>query len=117
MPRLSHASFIAIVLLLAGCAGIPPVEVASGNTSQAAAQVREGIIELNNGKYESAGERFETAILLDPKLAEAHYNLAIVLEDQGKEADAKRHLKEAASLAPNNPGITGSEFYLKQMKK
>ena len=117
MCRLFCFSFIAVALLLTGCAGIPPVEVASGNTSQAAAQVREGIVELNNGKYEAAGERFEAALLLDPKLAEAHYNLAIVLEEQGKDADAKRHLKEAATLAPNNHAITRSEFYLNQMKK
>jgi Tfp pilus assembly protein PilF len=105
------------VLFLAGCAGHPPVEVVPGNTSPAAAQVREGIIELNNGEYESAGERFETALLLDPKLAEAHYNLAIVLDGQGKHAQAVQHLKEAASLAPNNPAIVQSEFYLKQMQK
>lgn len=117
MRRSSSISSMALVLLFAGCAGYPPVEIAPGNTSQAAAQVREGIIELNNGQSESAGERFEAALLLDPKLAEAHYNLAIVLDGQGKHAEALQHLKEAAALAPNNPAILRSEFYLKQMRK
>jgi len=117
MWRSSSLLSVALMLLLAGCAGIPPVEVDPGNASRAAAQVREGVIELNNGQYESAGERFEAALLLDPKLAEAHYNLAIVMDEQGKEADAIRHLKEAAALAPDNPAITRSEFYLKQIKK
>ena len=117
MKLLSFALSLVTVLILAGCAGIPPVEVDPGNASRAAAQVREGVVELNNGHYESAGERFEAALLLDPKLAEAHYNLAIVMDEQGKERDAMRHLKEAAALAPNNPAITRSEFYLKQIKK
>ena len=117
MRRSSSLSSMAFVLLLTGCAGHPPVEVAPGNSSQAAAQVREGIIELKNGQHESAGERFEAALLLDPKLAEAHYNLAIVLDEQGKQAEALRHLKEAAVLAPNNPAIMRSEFYRKQMRK
>ena len=117
MRRSSIVSSMALVLLLTGCAGYPHVEVAPGNSSQAAAQVREGIIELNNGQSESAGERFEAALLLDQKLAEAHYNLAIVLDGQGKHADALRHLKEAAALAPNNPAIMRSEFYRKQMRK
>jgi len=98
-----------------GCSGSPPIPVSPGNTSQAAAQVREGIIELSNGEHESAKERFETALLLDDKLAEAHYNLAIVLDKQDKHVEAGQHLKKAAELAPGNPLIVKSEFYLKHI--
>lgn len=105
-------------LALAGCAGYPPVQVPPGVNSQAADQIREGIIEYENGEYPAAQDRFETALALDSKLAEAHYNLAIVLDKQGKHAEAETHLKEAAALAPTNPAIVKSEFYLKhQMMK
>ena len=119
-PMHSFCTLLATVVvscLLLSCATYSPVQVTPGNTSQAAAQMREGIIELKNGEYESAGERFEAALLLDPKLAEAHYNLAIVLDKQGKHAEALQHLKEAATLAPSNPAIMRSELYLKQMRK
>ena len=106
-----------VVLLLAGCAGYSPVQVAPELTSRAADQVREGIIELNRGNNESAGERFEAALFLDPELAEAHYNLAIVRHNQGKHAEATQHLKEAAGLAPDNALIVRSEFYLKHVKR
>lgn len=108
--------FGTLLLLFAGCAGYPPVQAAPGNTSQAAAQVREGIIELKNGEYESAKERFETALFLDRNLAEARYNLAIVLDQQGKHADAMQRLKDAATLAHGNPAIVQAEFYVKQVK-
>ena len=58
-----------------------------------------------------ARDRFETALLLEPKLAEVHYDLAIALDKLGKHAEATRHLKEAAELAPNNNEIAESEFY------
>lgn len=117
--KFTRFAFIAVMsLALAGCAGYPPVQVSPGVTSQAADQVREGIIELQNGEYPAAKDRFETALVLDQKLAEAHYNLAIVLHKEGKHAEASQHLKEAASLAPNNSAIVKSEFYLKhQMMK
>ena len=115
--KLARLALPALLLVaLAGCAGYPPVQIPSGVHSQAADQVREGIIELQNSEHVAAGDRFETAIILDPKLAEAHYNLAIVLDKQGKHAEAEQHLKEAAALAPNNPAIVGSEFYLKHVK-
>lgn len=116
MQLASILSFTVSIVFFAGCAGYPPVQMAPGNTSQAAAQVREGIIELKNGEYESARERFETALFLDQKPAEAHYNLAIVLDEQGKPADAMQHLKDAATLAHGNPAIVQSDFYVKQVK-
>ena len=106
-----------VALVLSGCAGYPPVQVAPELTSRAADQVRVGIISLNRGHGESAGERFETALLLDPELAEAHYNLAIVLHGQGKHREATQHLKKAAALAPDNPLIGRSEFYLKHVRR
>ena len=112
--RFALSALLAIVL--AGCGGYPPVKVSAENKSQAADQIREGIIELEDGAEAAARDRFETALVLDPKLAEAHYNLAIVLDKQKKHAEAETHLKEAASLAPTNPAIVKSEFYLKHVK-
>jgi len=40
-----------------------------------------------------------------------HYDLAIALDKLGKHAEATRHLKEAAELAPNNNELAELEFY------
>src|SRR6266542_1083691 len=89
------------LILLTACTVSPSLQVPSDDKSQAAQQVREGIIELNDGQYALARDRFETALLLEPKMAEAHYNLAVALDRLGKHAEATRHLKEAAELAPD----------------
>jgi len=45
------------------------LQVPSDDKSQAAQQVREGIIELDAGQYALARDRFETALLLEPKIS------------------------------------------------
>ena len=50
-------------------------------------------------------EQFEASVKIAPSLAEAHYNLGMVLYRQGKDAEAKRHFLQAAALAPENDVI------------
>jgi Flp pilus assembly protein TadD len=105
VPGILLATFV-------GCGGgYTPIAVPDSVKSRAAQQVREGLIEFRDGEHSAAGDRFEAALLLEPDLAEAHYNWAVVLDRQGKHAEAAKHLKAAASLAPNNPAIINSEFY------
>ena len=75
------------------------MQVPSDDKSQAAQQVREGIIELDAGQYALARDRFEMALLLEPKLAEAHYDLAIALDKLGKHAEATRHFKRGSRIS------------------
>jgi Flp pilus assembly protein TadD len=56
-------------------------------------------------KWEAAKEQYEAAIKAQPSLAEAHYNLAMVIEVLGDEATARKHYVEAANLAPGHKVI------------
>lgn len=60
---------------------------------------QEGSLFLEQGDLPSAIDRFERAIVVDPKYAEAHCNLGIALRLQGRLEDAARALQEA--LATN----------------
>ena len=59
-------------------------------------------------KWDAAKAQYEAAIKAQPSLAEAHYNLAMVIENLGDEATARRHYVEAANLAPGHKIIWDS---------
>lgn len=78
-------------------------------TKQAAAQHNdEGIKAYDRGQLDSAKEHFEAAIKASPALAEAHYNLGMVLYKMGAKAEARPHFMRAADLAPGNAVIWSS---------
>jgi tetratricopeptide (TPR) repeat protein len=54
-----------------------------------------------SGNIDAAIIEFETAIELDPMLAEARNNLAALLFEAGRQAEGLRRLGEAAELLPN----------------
>ena len=72
---------------------------ASANAA-AARHNNEGIQAYNNGHLDSAKQHFEAAIKAAPSLAEAHYNLGMVLHKMGLDGDANPHFMKAADLAP-----------------
>ncbi len=55
-----------------------------------------------------AQEYFLIAIMADPTLAGAHYNLALALDKLGKHEDVTTHFQKAIELAPENPAIKDS---------
>ena len=75
--------------------------------------LKEGMVieHYNLGHWDVAKEHFEAAVKADPKLAEAHYNLALAFHKLGAHAEATAHFKEAAELAPSNTAITDSSAY------
>jgi predicted O-linked N-acetylglucosamine transferase (SPINDLY family) len=54
------------------------------------------------GRLSAAKDSFRTAADLNPNFADAHYNLGIVLHDQGKFAEAISAYQRACDLSPNN---------------
>jgi Flp pilus assembly protein TadD len=50
------------------------------------------------GRTEDAVQAYRQAIALDPDNADAHYNLAGILESRGDKQAALRHLKAYRSL-------------------
>jgi tetratricopeptide (TPR) repeat protein len=64
-------------------------------------------------QWDRAKEQFEAAVKVAPSLAEAHYNLGMVLYRQGKDAEAKPHFLKAAALAPENDVIQSAPPFSK----
>ncbi|MDT7040751.1 tetratricopeptide repeat protein [Candidatus Nitronereus thalassa] len=56
-------------------------------------------------QWTAAKRKFMAAIQAEPTLAEAHYNLALTLEEQGRLSESRVHYKKAADLAPGNKVI------------
>jgi tetratricopeptide (TPR) repeat protein len=54
------------------------------------------------GRPDDGLRRLREAVLSDPDLADAHYNLALMLVSAGDKRDALSELSEALSLDPGN---------------
>ena len=57
------------------------------------------------GHLDAARKALEDAVRIQPHYAEAHYNLAILLEASEHPTDALRAYEQAAALKPGLPGI------------
>lgn len=68
----------------------------SGAKPAAARHHDAGIQAYNQGQWDSAKQHFEAAINVSPMLAEAHYNLGMVLYKMGAEGDA--NARDSAEL-------------------
>lgn len=76
----------------------------------------EGIKHYDKGHWEKAQNHFGEAVEADKNLAEAHYNLALSLHNQGKHGDALIHFKHALKLGSNNPAIANSQILKNHLK-
>ncbi len=73
-----------------------------------AAENNEGVGHYKEGHWKTSAKHFREAIAAGPKLAEAHYNLALTLDKLGDHGGATQHFGEALELAPDNPKIKDS---------
>jgi Tfp pilus assembly protein PilF len=55
---------------------------------------------MQAGDDTKAKSEFLEALRLKPQYAEAHYNLALALRQQGKEAESRAEFEKAYELAP-----------------
>jgi len=103
---------VLVGLLVSGCAAAAPSErtlrTPAGTVPAAASAMAEGNRLFAARQWEQAKAQYEAAIKEQPSLAEAHYNLALVIEILGDSAAARRHYIEAANLAPGNKVIWDS---------
>ena len=85
------------------------------SNKDAAAQNDEGVSHLQQGHWAVSTEHFQKAITTAPNLAEAHFNLALALDEMGKHPEATEEFKKAKELAPNNPKIAENEVLKKHL--
>ena len=75
-----------------------------------AAENNEGVGHYKEGHWKTSLKHFEEAVTAGPKLAEAHYNMALTLDKLGDHGGATTHFGEALKLAPDNPKIKDSKI-------
>ena len=98
--------------LLGGCATVSgPLATLPMISPEASQQNLKGIQAYNDGKWEAAKQKFETAIQADPHLPEAHFNLALTLHKLELHDQATDHFRKAGDLASGNNEIVESSIY------
>lgn len=91
-----------------------PLKAAPG--SKAEQHITDGIEHYGKGHWDVAQKHFTEAAKADPKSAEAHYNVALVLDKMGDHAGATQHFKTAYDLGKDNLEIQSSEILKKHLK-
>lgn len=94
--------------------GAMPLKAAAG--SKAEKHLSEGIEHYDKGHWDVAEKHFSEAAKEDPTSAEAHYDVALVLDKKGDHAGATKHFKTAYELGKDNPEIQNSEILKKHLK-
>jgi len=90
---------ILTMVLLLGTAATP---LAADTRSDAQKQVQFGIAVAQRGLWREAIYRWERAVKIDPKYAEALNDLAIAYEHEGDLEKARVAYEKALELEPNN---------------
>ena len=94
--------FVACVALLAAGSAVPAYADARDD---AKSQVDFGINVAQRGLWREAIYRWEKAVELDPKYAEAYNDLAVAYEHEGQLDKARGAYDKALALEPNNAQI------------
>lgn len=76
----------------------------------------EGISHFVQSHWDTAAGFFKEAIVADPNLAEAHFNLALSLHQAGKHGDDSKHFKKAQELASGNSKIVDNKIFKDHVK-
>lgn len=74
------------------------IEGQMGNLPGAAAQFHHAI--HLNPKLAAADSEFRETLRVKPRYAEAHYNLALTLQQQGKETESQAEFEKAFAISP-----------------
>ncbi len=116
--------FMMVVLLMAACYGggggsgsqIPSLMSPSDMGNQAAAaKNNEGVDHLVQGHYNVSTPIFQEAVTVAPNFAEAHFNLGVSLDGEGKHPEATEAFKKAKELGAANPKIAEAAILKKHL--
>jgi len=112
-----------VIMGLAACSGgggsssqIPSIMSPSDMSNQAAAaKNNEGVDHLVQGHFSVATPLFQEAVSASPNFAEAHFNLGVSLDGEGKHQEATEAFKKAKELGATNPKIAEAEILKKHL--
>ena len=76
-----------------------------------------GEVFRNHGDPVRARQQFEYALQLDPRNADAHNDLGVLLGATGDHAGALAHFQQAVALAPDHPRAAKNLEYARSMLK
>lgn len=108
------SAFIVIALVLTGCATTPePTPTRSGMdrvspVRGAEINTRLGFGYIERGDYQTALEKFQTALNHDSDHVPAHLGAALIYEQIGDSTRSGQHYRRAVRLAPNDGGTLNS---------
>lgn len=91
--------------------------LATAADSKANEPNNQGMEAYKGDDVEKAHGAFTQAVEADPESAEAHYNLALVLDKMGQHGEAAAEFKKAQDLGKDNPDIQNSEILKAHVKK
>jgi len=92
------------------------LKAAGAENNKAAKINNDGIRHFSAKHWTESGEFFEDALKVDPNLAEAHFNLALVHHKKNRHKEAAEHFKKAAELASDDSRIQNSEILKEHIK-
>ena len=87
-------SVLLLLLILAGCSGDPEKKKAT--------HFKKAMVYMEEKKDKEAVIELRNAIQIDPKYAEARYQLGLLYLKSGEARQAFEELQRAATLDPNN---------------
>lgn len=85
----------------AGTAETPKGPLDGPSAKPSSDDVGKGITAMKKGDWNGARDAFEAAIKKNPKQADAHHYLGVVMEKTGDRAAAKKHYEDALANDPN----------------
>ena len=62
----------------------------------------QALVAQTQGRYRDAREGYLRALSIDPKMADARYNLALLTHGAGADDEARHHLEMLATIAPDD---------------
>lgn len=75
----------------------------------------EGVSHFMQSHWDTSVDFFRQAVNADPSMAEAHFNLALALDQMGNHAAATEHFIKANELGASNPKIAENEILKKHI--
>lgn len=116
MKGLKLVALLTVLALVSGCATTQPERGEAGRTGMdrvspvraADINARLGVGYFERGDLQVAIDKLERAIELDPAHVPAYVTLAMIQEQLGREARARRYYREAMRLAPEDGATLNS---------